>query len=157
MPGFTRHEITLVSATDIFLTRSRGSRSEDWLVSHVGMLNGSSHGRDRVCRVGRPRPKAADRSTRAAYRSALSVVVEDVGHEPPLAGSLLPVHYEFVLLLSRGLRLFLCRWPGRFLGSCLPEQSQGIRSIERVLADGPLASGTQSDVYATIARQEDRL
>jgi hypothetical protein len=39
----------------------------------------------------------------------------------------------------------------------VPEQSQGIRGVERKLAGGPLTSRTQSNVYATIARQQDRI
>lgn len=37
------------------------------------------------------------------------------------------------------------------------DQNGGIRSVERKLAGGPLASRGQSNVYATIARQQDRL
>jgi len=60
-------------------------------------------------------------------------------------------------LLSHWLRLFPGCWFGRFLGSCLLEQSQGIRSVEGVFAYGPLTRGAQGDVYATIAGQQDRL
>src|SRR5208337_4913031 len=37
------------------------------------------------------------------------------------------------------------------------DQSRGIRSLERKLAGGPLTGRGQSDVYATIVRQQDRL
>jgi hypothetical protein len=61
------------------------------------------------------------------------------------------------LLPPCGFCLFPDRRPGRFFGSCLLEQGQGIRSVERVFADGPLTRGAQGDVYTTVAGQEDRL
>jgi hypothetical protein len=63
------------------------------------------------------------------------------------------------LLLNLRFSLYLssCRWAARFLGSFLLEQGQGIRSVERVFAEGSLPSATQRDVHAAIARQEDRL
>ncbi len=72
------------------------------------------------------------------------------------AGPFVMLYLRPGLSLSRGFCLFLCRWPCRFFGSFLLEQSQGIRSVERVLADRLLTRGTQSDVYASIARQDDR-
>jgi hypothetical protein len=59
------------------------------------------------------------------------------------------------------LSLRLCLFPGRpgLAGFFLLEQSQGIRSVEGVLADRflrCLAGVTQSDVHAAIAGEDDR-
>ena len=74
----------------------------------------------------------------------------------PGHGSLLALHYGLVLLVLCRLHLFLCRRRGCLFGSRLLDESQGIRCVERELADGLLPRGAESDVYATIARQKDR-
>src|SRR5271165_3216955 len=82
---------------------------------------------------------------------------KQAGQVMRLTGHFVGFRFQTVLLLSRGLCLFLGRWPGFFSGSFLLEQSQGIRGVERIFADGFLTGGAQGNVYATIARQEDRL